>query len=187
MNVAPVKLQDFAKQNGVTDRAIQKHLKKHENELQGHFWRKGPNGTWLDEFAQVYIKNLMREQPIVVFEHDEKMEMLEEQNKMLLEALNEAKDRIIVLQEQNSELAIKNEKIALLEADNESKDKLLAEERIASQKLSDELSGANKRLEDENHLLKNELEAEKNRKLTFAERLFGKKRKAKSDLPDNKE
>ena len=59
-----IKLQDFAKQHGVTDRAIQKHLKKHEKELEGHFFRRGPNGTWLDEKAQEYIKSLMIIKPV---------------------------------------------------------------------------------------------------------------------------
>ena len=61
-----IKLQDFANQCGVTDRAIQKHLKNHEKELEGHFSRRGPNGTWLDEYAQDYIRQFMKIAPIVI-------------------------------------------------------------------------------------------------------------------------
>ena len=42
-----IKLQDFAKECGVTDRAIQKHLVKYADELNGLYERKGPNGTCL--------------------------------------------------------------------------------------------------------------------------------------------
>lgn len=61
-----IKLQDFARECGVTDRMIQKHLKNHEKELSGHFERRGKNGTWLDEHAQSYIRGLMVQQPVVV-------------------------------------------------------------------------------------------------------------------------
>lgn len=62
-----MKLQDFAVECGVTDRAIQKHIQKHEEALQGHFERRGPNGTWLDDFAQEYIRALMvRPAPTVI-------------------------------------------------------------------------------------------------------------------------
>lgn len=66
-----IKLQDLAAQYKVTDRAIQKHLKKHEKELEGHFERKGPNGTWLDEYACNYIKELMRIQTVVTSDDPE--------------------------------------------------------------------------------------------------------------------
>lgn len=61
-----IKLQDFAAQQGVTDRAIQKHLKNHEEALQGHFERKGPNGTWLDDYACEFIRSKMVQQPLVM-------------------------------------------------------------------------------------------------------------------------
>ena len=52
-----IKLSDFARDCGVTDRAVQKHLKKLETELEGHFERRGPQGgTWLDELAQEKIR-----------------------------------------------------------------------------------------------------------------------------------
>ncbi len=175
MDIAPVKLQDFAKQNGVTDRAIQKHLKKHEAELEGHFWRKGPNGTWLDEFAQMYIKNLLREQPMVVYEHNEKIELLEQENKMLLKALNEAKDKVIELTEINSQLNLKAAETARLEADNEAQKVKVAEAEKNAQKAQEELTEAQKKFKDEKCFLQNELQAEKTRKLTLRERLLGRK------------
>ena len=61
-----IKLQDFAKECGVTDRAIQKHIQKHEEALEGHFERRGVNGTWLDDYAQEYIRSLMVQSPPAV-------------------------------------------------------------------------------------------------------------------------
>lgn len=61
-----IKLQDFARQCGVTDRAIQKHLKKYESELTGLFERKGPNGTWLSDEACQILRSKMKEAPLLV-------------------------------------------------------------------------------------------------------------------------
>lgn len=61
-----VKVQDFAKEHGVTDRAIQKHIQRHWQELHEHVNRRGKNGTWLDEQAQAFIESLMIQQPVIV-------------------------------------------------------------------------------------------------------------------------
>ena len=61
-----IKLQDFAKECGVTDRAIQKHLVKYADELNGLYERKGPNGTWLSDAACDILRSKMKQQPIVV-------------------------------------------------------------------------------------------------------------------------
>ena len=85
-----MKLQDFAVECGVTDRTIQKHLKNHEEALAGHFERRGPNGTWLDNYAQEYIKDLMiRPVPTVVSDA-----RLVQENKELQEA-NSQQEAII--------------------------------------------------------------------------------------------
>lgn len=145
MDFAPIKLQDFAKQNGVTDRAIQRHIKKHEKELQGHVIRKGPNGTWMDEFAQMYVKNLLREHPIVVSEVSEQVTNLQAENKRLLEALNDAKDIIIDLKDQNAELRLQTASVARLEADNEAVRQKAAQAVDAAQKAQGELTAAQER------------------------------------------
>ena len=134
MEFAPIKLQEFAKQNGVTDRAIQRHIKKHEKELQGHVIRKGPNGTWMDEFAQMYVKNLLREHPIVVSEVSEQVSNLEAENKMLLMALNDAKDMVIALKDEKTELLLQVSSMARLEVDNEVAKQRTAEVVAAAEK-----------------------------------------------------
>lgn len=177
-----IKLQDFARQYGVTDRQVQRLLKKYENELEGLYERKGPNGTWLSDEACEILRSKMKQQPIVVSKTSEVVEDLRKKNEKLHEALETAKDMIIDLQEQNHQLELENAKLALLEAQNadlsNEKDFYLqkaAEAEKNAQKLSDELSEARKQFEDKMHLLQNELQAEKIRKLSWKERLLGKK------------
>ena len=59
-----IKLQDFARQQGVTDRAIQKHLNTYAEDLEGLYERKGPNGTWLTDEACEILRSKMKQQPI---------------------------------------------------------------------------------------------------------------------------
>jgi len=61
-----IKLQDFAKQMHVTDRALQKHLKNYPDEFAGLYQRKGPNGTWLTDEACELLRSKMRIQPTAV-------------------------------------------------------------------------------------------------------------------------
>lgn len=64
----PIKLSDFARQQGVTPRAVQQLLKKYECEIEGHFERKGQNGTWLDGTAQDFLRSKMLQKPIVTYD-----------------------------------------------------------------------------------------------------------------------
>lgn len=63
-----IKLQDFARECGVTDRAIQKHLKTYAEELEGLYQRKGPNGTWLSEEACRILRSKMKQLPPAVID-----------------------------------------------------------------------------------------------------------------------
>ncbi len=103
-----VKVQDFAREQGVTDRAIQKHIQKHAKELDGHVQRRGKNGTWLDETAIEFIKGLMIQQPLVVSDasisaENEKLrlelERLNRRNEDLATRLTDALDEIIRMKE----------------------------------------------------------------------------------------
>jgi len=156
-----IKLQDFAKQYGVTDRAIQKHLKKHEKELEGHFDKRGPNGTWLDEYACDFIRGLMKQQPMVISEEDPRVGILEAEKKELEAQLREANTAfqkyvsettsLLVKASQQIELAEKSEvykkkndeleaQNGVLRADNDKKDELLAEAEKTAQELSQKLT-----------------------------------------------
>lgn len=107
-----IKLQDFAKQMGVTDRAIQKHLVKYADELDGLYQRKGPNGTWLTEEACDILRGKMKQQPLVLGDTQTQTE------------LEDAKKRIEDLLEQKTMQA---EKLAALYEWKAEKAQLIAE------------------------------------------------------------
>ena len=116
-----IKLQDFAKECGVTDRAIQKHLKNHESQLEGHFQRRGKNGTWLDPTAQEYIRSLMIQQPVVVGDSDvfRKVEELQAEMLRLHRKLEEAQDALLNAKGTQALLEASERRTEALEADLE--------------------------------------------------------------------
>lgn len=123
-----IKLQDFAREQGVTDRAIQKHLKKYEAELEGLFERKGPNGTWLtDEACEFLRSKMVTPPPPVLFSEDPRVERLETKVAELEGRLEKKEAMLTVAQEQVQEaqrnvntLQAKAEEHRLLEAANQS-------------------------------------------------------------------
>ncbi len=96
-----VKIQDFARENGVTDRQIQRQLKKYELELVGHYERRGSNGTWLDEKAQEFLREKMKKQPIVVADSSiqQELDRLRQENNMLKDRLLSTQDKLLMAQE----------------------------------------------------------------------------------------
>lgn len=170
-----IKLQDFARDCGVTDRAIQKHVKNHEAELQGHIERRGKNGTWLDEYAEEFIRGLMKTAPVVVGDNAQlrKIEELQEKIDKLYGYIEKKDEFISRMMEAAS---VQQKRIENLESQ-----KLLIEERT-EQKIIDvrkELEASHRATEkhqsEEIERLKQELDKEKKRPLTLRERLIGKK------------
>ena len=140
-----IKLQDFAQMRGVTDRAIQKHIKNHEAELEGHIERRGVNGTWLDDFAQEFIANLMyRPAPTAVADVQiyQEYEDLKEKYLTLLEEVNGLRKSKELLNEIQGRLAAAETTQKLLEASNEDLRDQAAQSRqeasTAAQKANDE-------------------------------------------------
>lgn len=179
-----IKLQDFAKECGVTDRAIQKHLVKYADELNGLYERKGPNGTWLSDAACDILRSKMKQQPIVVSDGSlaRQAEELKAENVQLLKELHNVQTDIIELQRQNTKLIAENARISLLEADNEAKAQQLTDAEKSTQSANLKLSEATKAFEDkeqqlqaEIEQLRQQLESEKQRPLTLRERFFGRK------------
>lgn len=99
-----IKLQDFARQQGVTDRAIQKHLKTYAEELDGLFQRKGPNGTWLTEEACEILRSKMKQAPVTIVEPDERIGELMARVKDLEQRLDE-KDKMLTLSQGTAQAA----------------------------------------------------------------------------------
>lgn len=150
-----IKLQDFARQQGVTDRAIQKHLKTYADELEGLYERKGPNGTWLTDEACEILRSKMKQQPVVLFEEDPRIPKLEARVAELEKLLFE-KDKILTLSQQATQEA-QNKVNSML--DEVKKVKALEEGREA-------LEGKIKGLEEE-------LKTEKDKNQELENRTFG--------------
>lgn len=170
-----IKLQDFANQCGVTDRAIQKHLKKHEKELQGHFERKGPNGTWLDETAQAYIRSLMVTRlPVADAATLNELQELKDKNKELEERI-ERKDILYEklqarLEEKENVLEDYKKQMLLIEDKNAEKIRA-AEDKLKNElqeKYNQEVADLKRQLEEKQR----ELDEERNK--GFFKRLFGR-------------
>ena len=87
-----LKLQDFSKQQGVSDRQVQRLLKKYEKELEGLFERKGPNGTWLSDEACEILRSKMKTQQVAVYEEDPKVALLQQENEALRRQLDRANE-----------------------------------------------------------------------------------------------
>ena len=176
-----IKLQDFAKQQGVTDRAIQKHLKKYEQELDGLFVRKGPNGTWLSEEACDIIRSKMKSAPAEVYDDSKDREiarlqklLAEKEDSLLqkekyitaLEAGSIDKQNRINELEQNQKLIEQKTKELVNEAVSEAKDILEKEHKIATDVLKEHYK---EELDERDQKHQEELEAERTRKLSLKE------------------
>lgn len=93
-------LREFAAEKKVTMRAIQRHIKNHESDLEGHIVRYGPpKGTYIDETAQEYISELLVGYPMEVVDT-----ALQEENERLRNELDELQKRVIQLQDEKAGL-----------------------------------------------------------------------------------
>ena len=63
-----IKLQDFARQLGVTDRQVQRLLRKYEDEFEGLIERRGNNGTWLSDEACGLLRSKTRQLPVAPYD-----------------------------------------------------------------------------------------------------------------------
>lgn len=127
-----IKLQDFAASKGVTDKAIYKHLQKHQEALQGHFEKRGKNGTWLDDFACEYISSLMISNPPVIGDNlqQQEIERLSKENDELKNRLIYLQDKTLAMSEEVASLKLENKDLQFrLETSNE-KDKEELEHKL---------------------------------------------------------
>lgn len=93
-------LRDFAKEKNITIRAVQKHVKNHEGELKGHVVRYGPpRGSFLDEYAQEFISDLLVGHQVEVMDN-----ALSEEIERLQAELAEANKRIMALLDERTAL-----------------------------------------------------------------------------------
>lgn len=55
-----VKISEFAKQYGISDRHARRLVAENESELCGHFEKRGNGGTWIDEVAAEILRGKLR-------------------------------------------------------------------------------------------------------------------------------
>lgn len=128
-----IKLQDFASQCGVTDRQIQRLLKKYESEVVGHFERKGVNGTWLDDEACSILRSKMKVKEIAVVDETLQLRIKELEEKI------ERKDVIIERlqqREQEKDLLIEDMKSERLLLEEKNQEKIESAVKEAEDRLS---------------------------------------------------
>lgn len=176
-----VKLGDFARECGVTDRAIQKHIKTLADKLDGHYERRGPNGTWLDEVAMDMIRGRMVTPPPPVVSDGR----LTEENEKLRRALMELQTKYIAMQEKMIEQAalvaeaeMGKRLLQAAQADRDQKDQELQAERVRAEQAVMEAKEAQEKAAEaraQAEAAAAALEAEKSRRLTLKERLTGRR------------
>ena len=92
-----IKTSDFARENGVTPRAVRKLLQTYEAELEGHYERKGQSGTWIDEHAQEFLRAKMIQTPVVLY--NESAAQVRGENDELKIYIKELEGRIIEIKD----------------------------------------------------------------------------------------
>lgn len=194
-----IKLQDFARDCGVTDRQIQRQLKKYEAELEGHFERKGSNGTWLDDVACELIRSRMKQQPTVVYQDGDGLwelsQELEQAKKELreldkeLRQVYQAKSALETWKAENAMLIAGAEQTRLALEEAKAEQQAQAEEyaqglaqaaqeaaeAARSAQAAQELAEAEKKAREAAEAEAAALRAELARPLTLKERIFGRK------------
>lgn len=129
-----IKLQDFARECGVTDRAIQKHLNTYAEELEGLYQRKGPNGTWLTDEACEILRSKMRQQPIGVADTS------------LVNKNAELTEKLLTMHEKLDAMREKMEAQQPILAEYEVTQRLLQASEAENKSMKDELAGVHQEL-----------------------------------------
>lgn len=179
-----IKLQDFARSVGVSDRQIQRQIQKYAAEMEGHFERQGSNGTWIDEEGEAFLRSKMRQAPMVMYDgtNDRKMQDLEaevaalkEDKEVLLMKVATVQDLLIQEKDKVQQALLAAAKVELLEAaaaDRESKIQQAAADLQTAQEVALQAQAAQRAAELEAEWLRAELQAEKSKPIWA--RIFGR-------------
>lgn len=116
-----VRLRDFAEIHRVSERTVQLHVKENWDELQEHIARRGKQGTWLDDYAQEFLLNVIQ-----LPSKDEVLIPTAREAALLVE-IAEANRKLADAERIAREFAEAAGKTALLEAANESQAAQIAE------------------------------------------------------------
>lgn len=155
-----ITIRDYASDVGVSYEAVRQQIKRYSKELKGHIHQDGRT-QFLDDAAVSFLNEKRAKNPVVVYDkgRDQRLQELEEENKDLWKALNEAKDKVIELVGAQAQLEIAQKTQLLLE---ESRDEYKEQAKKAAQEASEEHQRAIT-LENEKKALEAEIEALKKR------------------------
>ena len=135
-----ITIKDFAAQQSCGESIVYRHIRNHKEDL-GDRVQKIHGKTWLTAEGAEYIRSLMTQQPINVYNADaltrELQVKLEEKTakiESLLDEVSALKDVVIALKDENAAHALQAAQTALLSAENE--------------RLEQKVSDAEKRVED---------------------------------------
>lgn len=160
-------IKDYAKERNISHQAVYKLIENHEVELKDYIVKQGRTRYLMPE-AEEILDSYRNKAQIVIEKQDriDEIERLNTENKNLLLKVATQADKIATLAEE-----AKNNAILIAEANNNAK---LLEDKT---KQLDEIKADRDELLDKLHRAETELEAEKNRKLSLKERIFGRKDK----------
>lgn len=136
-----VSIKEFARSCGVSYEAVRKQIKRYTSELDGHIHQQGRT-QYLDDVAVAFLSDHRAPAPMAIYTEDamvKQIQELEAENKELLKNLNQAKDRIIDLQDTQARLEAAETKQKLLE---ESREEYKAEAARNAQKAFEEAQRA---------------------------------------------
>ena len=183
-------IADVAERRGVSERAIYKQLKSHEKELEGHI-QKYQGKQWLDEYAVELLEKAASNSAPVIVEDSKKTELEELQK--ACEALKAERDAEyqsfrkiaetmteLMTQHIEDQKLIAETKLYLEQRDHaqEERDRIqkeLEEQRAAAERLAEEMEAEKQQKAALQMELESALQAEQTRRLTWKERLLGRK------------
>lgn len=161
-------VKQLAERRGVSERAIYKQLKTHEEALKGHV-RKEQGKTWVDETGLEILQKSSNKSPVVYVENEEKQKVIELEAE--LRALKEEKEELIKAKayafEKLDAFRDKYEEFVREKAELEAKVNVYIEDRQAKEEeikaKTEEMEQLNKELTEKSE------EVEKVRKMGFFE------------------
>ena len=118
MNV--ISLKDYAKQNNISYEAVRQQVVRYKKDLESHIIRDGRQ-QFLDDEAVAFLDSKRQKNPVAIIQmdKDERIDALQEENKVLLQKLNIVQDELIKEKDKvQTLLNEQKEEIKLLEAQN---------------------------------------------------------------------
>ena len=118
-----IKIAEFARVNEISDRHARRLFKSFEEDIDGHFEKRGGAGTWLDEYAVEFLRSKLRVQvdPVEVlparrgFDDSGASAEAQERYADLLELYHEAVKRLADAERRAGENAGAAERVKALE------------------------------------------------------------------------